>query len=187
MPLPDHTKETIKSSLDSVTSNPSTGVSGLVFVAADKNGDVLAEHASGTKGLNTKEPMTLDTIFWIASCTKMLVGIACMQLVEQGKIPLDDHEALYKVCPELKEKQVLDENAKLVDRKGEITLRMLLNHTAGFGYTFFNHRLLEYSRPAGFDEFMGDREDIMDMPLVNQPGTAWEYGVSGIARLFSDW
>jgi CubicO group peptidase (beta-lactamase class C family) len=34
--------------------------------------------------------MDLESEFWIASCTKMIGGIAAMQLVEQGKLGLDD-------------------------------------------------------------------------------------------------
>jgi hypothetical protein len=43
--------------------------------------------------------MTADTVFWIASCTKMIAGIACMQLVEQGKLALDDVELVEKIAP----------------------------------------------------------------------------------------
>lgn len=50
-------------------------------------------------------------------------------------------------------------------------------YLAGFGYTFFNHELLNYSHPTGFDEFSGDIKDIMQ-PLVFQPGEGWEYGVN---------
>ena len=124
----------VEKSLDSITSDKSTGVPGLVFVAVDKNGDQIAAHASGKKGSNTQEPMTLETVLWIASCTKLLATMACMQAVEQGKLKLDDHKSLYELCPELEKVKVLQENETLVDKKQEITLRMLLSHTAGFGY-----------------------------------------------------
>ena len=101
-----------------------------------------------------------------------------MQLVEQSKAKLDDAEWLYGICPELREKKVLVSATKLVDRKAEITLRKLLAHTAGFGYSFFNERLNEYGRPTGWDEFSGDAKDILEQPLVNQPGDRWEYGVN---------
>ena len=55
---------------------------------------------------------------------------------------------------------------------------MLLSHTAGFGYEFFNQKLMKYGRPRGFNVFGGDPYDILNMPLVNQPGSRWEYGVS---------
>ena len=48
---------------------------------------------------------------------------------------------------------------------------------AGFGYTFFNEKLRDYSFPIGYDEFSGSVNDMLQ-PLVNQPGEAWEYGVS---------
>lgn len=180
------TDQQIKQSLDSVTSNSKSGVPGLVFASIDKNGEMLTQQASGRLGLDSDEPMTLDTVFWIASCTKMIAGIACMQLVEQGKLDLDDSQSLYKLCPELKEKKVIvdagngkkgKEGLKLVEKEKEITLRMLLDHTAGFGYTFFNEKLRDWGRPIGYDEFTGDEKDVLEMPLVNQPGSRWEYGV----------
>ena len=73
--------------------------------------------------------MTLDSIFWIASCTKMICGLACMQLVEQGKLALDDGDLIEKLCPELKVVQVLQDDGTLVPKKNQITLRMLLTHT----------------------------------------------------------
>jgi CubicO group peptidase (beta-lactamase class C family) len=183
MPISAQAVETIKSSLDGVTSDPKSGLQGLVFVAVDKKGETLAAHASGKRALNSDDPMTLDTVFWIASCTKMVAALACMQLVEQGKLSLDDPQSVYKLCPEVEKAKVL-QDGKLVDRKGDITLRMLLAHTAGFGYEFFNSRLADYGRAggrgvkgAGYDVFSGDFADIVTQPLVNQPGTAWEYGV----------
>jgi CubicO group peptidase (beta-lactamase class C family) len=125
-------QEAVQKSLDSVTSDKSTGVAG--FVAVDKNGDEIVASASGKRGLNSKEDMTLDSIFWIASCTKILATIACLQAVEQGKLSLDDHKQVYKLCPELEKVKVLQDDGSLVAKEKEITLRMLLSHTAGFGY-----------------------------------------------------
>ena len=73
--------------------------------------------------------MTVDNVFWIASCTKTIVGIACMQLVEQGLLALDDSRQVETICPELKEVKVLQDDGKLVPKKRGITLRMLLSHT----------------------------------------------------------
>lgn len=128
-------QDAVQQSLDSVTGDKSTGVAGLVFVAVNKDGEQIAAAASGKKGLGAnRAPMDLDTVFWIASCTKILATIACMQAVEQGILALDDHKQVYKLCPELEKVQVLQEDGTLVDKKKEITLRMLLSHTAGFGY-----------------------------------------------------
>lgn len=73
--------------------------------------------------------MTLDNVFWIASCTKMIAGIACMQLVEQGKLHLDDGDEIEKLLPEFKDLKVLQKDGTLVEKKRKITLRMLLTHT----------------------------------------------------------
>lgn len=188
MPISAQATETIKSSLDSVTSDPKSGLQGLVFVSVDKSGKTLASHASGKRALNSDDLMTMDTVFWIASCTKMIASLACMQLVEQGKLSLDDPKALYKLCPEIEKVKVL-QDGKLVDREGDVTLRMLLSHTAGYGYVFFNQRLADYGlaggngvKGTGYQVFTGDERDILNQPLVNQPGTAWEYGVSSSAR-----
>lgn len=128
-------QQQVQASLDSVTSNAAqTGLPGLVFVAVDRNGDEITATASGTRGLGMSEPMTLDTVFWIASCTKLLAAIACIQAVEESKLSLDDSQQVYKLCPELKAVKVLQEDGSLAEKTKDITLRMLLSHTAGFGY-----------------------------------------------------
>ncbi|KAK3075987.1 hypothetical protein LTR53_000164 [Teratosphaeriaceae sp. CCFEE 6253] len=170
-------QKAVQESLDGVTSDSKTGVAGLVFVAIGKDGKQIVASASGNTGLYNREPMTLDTVFWIASCTKLLATMACLQAVEQGKLKLDDHSQVYKLCPELEKVKVLQDDFTLVDKEKDITLRMLLNHTAGFGYEFFNEKLRDYGRPVGFDVFHADVKDIYRMPLVNQPGSKWEYSI----------
>ncbi|KAI9814041.1 MAG: hypothetical protein M1827_003505 [Pycnora praestabilis] len=179
--LPAEVVKDLKQKIDAATADPTTGIPGVVYRVIGKDGQPLLEHASGKRGANSTEPMTLETVFWIASCTKMVVGIACMQLVEQGKLALDDVDMVERLAPELKEVKVLQERdgkGELVPKKKGITLRMLLSHTAGFGYTFFDEKLNNWSKPIGFDEFSGHAEDIMSQPLVNQPGEQWEYGIN---------
>ncbi|KAJ5670846.1 beta-lactamase/transpeptidase-like protein [Penicillium maclennaniae] len=151
--------------------------SGTTVVVVGKDGNELFTHSAGKQGMGSKDRMTLDNIFWIASCTKMLTGVACMQLVEQGVLELDDGEQTESLCPELKSLKVLRPDGSFEEKKHAVTLRMLLSHTSGFGYTFFNERLRQWSYPVGVDEFSGRIED-MKMPLLFQPGEGWEYGVS---------
>ena len=120
--------DSLRAKIDGTTSSPD-GIPGLVFVAVTPDGETIFEHSSGKAGVGKQEPMTMDSVFWIASCTKMITGIACMQLVEQGKLALDDADMLEKISPELEAVKVLDENGRLVDKKRRITLRMLLSHT----------------------------------------------------------
>ncbi|KAK4628592.1 Acyltransferase calJ [Fulvia fulva] len=167
-------------SLDSVTGDPSTGIAGLVFVAIDKNGEQIAACPSGKKGIGSgsSKPMDMDTVFWIASCTKLLATISCMQAVERGQLRVDDAKQVHQLCPELNDKKVLQPDGTLVPRKNDITLRMLLSHTAGFAYEFFHPTLREHGRPIGYDCFKADIRDILRMPLVHQPGEKWEYGTN---------
>lgn len=58
----------------------------------------------------------------------MITDIACMQLVEQGRLSFDDAGQIEHLCPELKEIQVLQKDGRLVDKRRGITLRMLLSH-----------------------------------------------------------
>jgi CubicO group peptidase (beta-lactamase class C family) len=76
-----------------------------------------------------------------------------MQLVEQGKLALDDAKLVEKIALELKDVKVND-NGKLVAKEGDITLRMLLAHTAGFGLFSSNARLRDFGRFIGYDGFM---------------------------------
>src|SRR5690348_14690324 len=104
MPLSAEGVEGVKGVLDHFVKD---GSPGLVFSAVDKSGKILVEHAAGTVGVESKELMDKDdTIFWIASCTKLVTAIAVLQLVEQGKISLDDTDFVKKITPEIKEKKV---------------------------------------------------------------------------------
>ncbi|KAK9894040.1 beta-lactamase/transpeptidase-like protein [Cystobasidium minutum MCA 4210] len=149
------------------------GVPGIVFGMMDRKGNYLAKAAAGVRGLNRKdEKMTTDTAFAIYSCTKMLAAIALMQLVEQGKVKLDD--PVENILPEIKDIKMLDGS----EPKNKITLRMLLTHTAGFSYTFFNEGIKDWAEKNGLDEFTPGSLDAYKQPLIAQPGEDWNYGVN---------
>jgi CubicO group peptidase (beta-lactamase class C family) len=177
MALPDQVIQSLKKTVDKACDNIRSDIPGTSVVVVGRDGKELFAHAAGKRGVNSTEDMSLANLYWIASCTKMIAGIGCMQLVEQGKLHLDDGDELENLIPELKEVRVLQKDGKLVEKNKKITLRMLLTHTAGFGYSFFNNELRDFSHPAGFDEFSGDIKDILQ-PLVFQPGEGWQYGVN---------
>ncbi|XPS92912.1 hypothetical protein M3J09_002287 [Ascochyta lentis] len=177
MPLSKEALENLAKTVDDACADPKSDIPGASIVVVGKDGKELFAHAAGKRGVSSSDPMTLDNVFWIASCTKMIGGVACMQLVEQGKLHLDDGDEIEKLIPEFKDLMVLQKDGKLVPKNKKITLRMLLTHTAGFGYTFFNERLRDFSHPIGLDEFSGHINDILQ-PLVFQPGEGWEYGVN---------
>src|SRR5688572_24692126 len=79
-------------------------VPGVVAMAATDKG-LLYEGAFGVRALDGSTPMTLDTVFRIASMTKAITSVAAMQLVEQGKLTLDG--PLPPVDPAVNAPQVL--------------------------------------------------------------------------------
>ena len=109
-------------------------IPGVVAMAATGN-EVIYQGAFGKRDLSKDDAMTADSVFWIASMTKAITTAAGMQLVEQGKLSLD--EPIGKLLPDLASPQVLegfDANGepKLRPAKKPITLRHLMTHTAGF-------------------------------------------------------
>lgn len=129
MALSAEAVSSIQSALNNACTDANKGIPGCVGIAVGRDGKELFAHAAGKRGFGSDEPMTLENIFWIASCTKMITGVACMQLVEQGKLSLDDAEQVASLCPEIKNLSVLEPGGKLVPAKRGVTLRMLLSHT----------------------------------------------------------
>jgi|TARA_R110002003_G_scaffold135_7_gene12562 CubicO group peptidase (beta-lactamase class C family) len=132
MPLPDQVIQNLKKTVNDACADPRSDIPGTSVVVVGKDGKELFAHSAGKRGLNSSEDMTLDNTFWIASCTKMIAGIAVMQLVEQGKLHLDDGDEIEKLIPEFKDLKVLQKDGKLVEKNKKITLRMLLTHTGTF-------------------------------------------------------
>ncbi|RFU33288.1 hypothetical protein B7463_g3052, partial [Scytalidium lignicola] len=134
------------------------GVPGIVFECIDRTGKVLATATSGVRSLDDSQPMSLDTTFWIASCTKLITSIACMQLVERGTVHLDDPHLIDKFLPEVAAATVLNRTEEK-RREGVITLRMLLTHTSGYSYTFlWEDWWNRIGRDKNRDEFQGSFE-----------------------------
>ncbi|EFX04583.1 beta-lactamase family protein [Grosmannia clavigera kw1407] len=102
-------------------------VPGVVLQVVDRHGNSAYSGAAGLKGLGSTKPMTTDTVFWIASCTKLVSAVALMILVEQGKADLDSADLLEEMVPELKTVQIL-EDGRLRPKRNRITLRMLMTH-----------------------------------------------------------
>ncbi|KAI1809682.1 beta-lactamase/transpeptidase-like protein [Poronia punctata] len=180
MPFSEQAITTLRSAIDGAVGDNDNKIPGATISIIDKQGNDLFTYSAGKTGQNSSESMTPENIFWIASCSKMITSLACMQLVERGVLRLDDAEQLEgKFLPELKNVKVLkkDGSGSLEEKKRGITLRMLLTHTAGFGYSFFNNELRDWSLPVGIEELDCSREELMSAPLVFQPGEGWEYGI----------
>ena len=155
-------------------------VPGVVALAATDTG-VLYEGAFGLRDVVNGPSMTHDSVFRIASMTKAVTSVAAMQLVEQGKLQLD--EPIGKVLPELAAPQVLEGlnssgAPRLRPAKRPITLCHLLTHTAGFGYEVWNPELIRYVGATGMPSFMTGKLAGLRLPLVFDPGERWEYGIN---------
>jgi CubicO group peptidase (beta-lactamase class C family) len=155
-------------------------IPGVVAIAADGN-DVLYQGAFGKRDLSKPDPMTPDSVFWIASMTKAVTTAGAMQLVEQGKLSLD--APIGAVLPDLAEPQVLegfDANGapKLRPAKGPITLRHLMTHTAGFCYDMWNGDMAVYLEKAGLPPITSCQNAALKTPIASDPGTRWEYGTN---------
>ena len=84
------------------------GAPGVVAMATDRKANFY-EGAAGKRELGKDQAMTTDTVMAIFSTTKAITGVAIMQLVEEGKIKLEDGAKKY--VPEIAEVQVLDGRA----------------------------------------------------------------------------
>ncbi len=155
-------------------------VPGVVALAATDKG-TLYEGAFGGRKVPDGPAMTLDTVFWIASMTKAVTSAAAMQLVEQGKLQLD--QPIGDTLPELKAPQVLEGfdasgAPRLRPAQRPMTLRHLLTHTAGFSYDVWNADIGRYMKHAGVPGVITVKNDALRTPLVFDPGERWEYGIN---------
>jgi methyl acetate hydrolase len=155
-------------------------VPGVVAMAANDRG-IFYEGAFGTRDLARGPDMTIDTIFRLASMTKAITSVAAMQLVEQGKLQLE--QPIGNILPELAAPQVLegfdDAGApRLRPAKRPITLRHLLTHTAGFGYEIWDPQLIRYLKASGTPSTSTGKLASLRLPLVFDPGERWEYGIN---------
>src|SRR5690242_16707515 len=155
-------------------------VPGVVAMAATDRG-LLYEGAFGTRDLDGGPAMTPGTLFRIASMTKAVTAVAAMQLVERGLLALDD--PVPDIDPTLSAPQVLAgfDSAgvpKLRPARGQITLRHLLTHTAGFGYEIWNSDLVRFIAATGMPARATGKLAAIRLPLSFDPGTRWQYGIN---------
>jgi methyl acetate hydrolase len=155
-------------------------IPGVVAMAATGN-EVIYQGAFGKRDLSKDDPMTADSVFWIASMTKAITTAAGMQLVEQGKLSLD--EPIGKVLPDLASPQVLEGfdaagKPKLRPANKPITLRHLMTHTAGFCYHLWNGDMVAYLEKTGTPDITSCKNAALKTPIMSDPGTRWEYGTN---------
>ena len=156
---------------ESVIAGDVPGVVAMV-VSADR---VLYQGAFGKLNVAGGADMPLDAIFRIASMTKPVTSTAVMMLVEEGKLKLDDEVSRY--LPRFASPVVLttaDPARGTFETRPAarpMTIRHLLTHTSGIGYSWSDPGLAVAQRAT---KATNDSE----LPLVNDPGERWTYGAS---------
>ena len=159
----------IKALLDGAVAKGS--VHGMAALVVGRDGP-LFHHAAGEA-----RP---DTLFRNASMTKAVASTGALQLVEQGRLDLD--ATVESILPEFGRIQVLDgfdgDTPRLRPPASQATVRQLMNHTAGCGYFFTSAKLARYHEVTGEPTPLTGLKRSLSMPLVNDPGMAWEYGVN---------
>ncbi|HEX6901676.1 MAG TPA: serine hydrolase domain-containing protein [Thermoanaerobaculia bacterium] len=140
--------------------------SGAVLVA--RNGKVLLQKAWGRADREKGTPVTLDSRFRLGSMNKMFTSVATLQLVEAGKIALDD--PIGKHLPDYPNKDVAS----------KVTIRHLLTHTGGTGDIFgpeFEQKRLTLREHGDYLKLYGSRG------LTHEPGAEWRYSNYGFVLL----
>lgn len=124
-------------------------------------------------------------VYQLYSMTKLVTAVAALQLVDEGKLQIDDPEVIEQTLPELAALPILSYDADgkevLTARKNPITLRRLLSHTSGLGYTLFDPRYVRWMKDHGKapGQFMSADGGLgaLEIPLLFEPGTSFVYGV----------
>ena len=162
--------------IDHVLADAITGtkVAGVVGAAADSGG-TICDDAFGVRRLGSTARMTTDTVFRIASMTKAVTGAAAMQMVEQGKLDLDQPAA--EILPFLANPKVLlgydgKGNAVMRAARGVVTLRKLLTHTAGFVYDTWNEDMNRFATETGLPAARTGKLAALEAPLGFEIGRA---------------
>jgi methyl acetate hydrolase len=167
----------INNLLDTVTAGQQR-VPGVVAAITGRDG-LLYEGASGQRTLGQTDAMTTDSVFAMFSTTKAITATAVLQLVEDGRLDLDAPARDY--VPMIGELKVLDGfdtdgTPRLRAPKKHITTRMLLLHTAGLGYEFFNENYNRLVQEGRQPSIISGSLAALITPLLFEPGEQWEYG-----------
>jgi CubicO group peptidase (beta-lactamase class C family) len=174
---------------DYIRNEIATGKIPGAIVLIQQHGRPVYFENFGVRDVESKRPMTADTIFRLYSMSKPVTSVAAMMLVEDGKLRLDDPVSKY--IPDFADVKV---GVEKPDGSGKpalvfeplnrpITIVDLLRHTSGLTYGFYGDSAVR-KLYANSDLFEGDfdnaqfAERIARLPLAEQPGTLWDYGHS---------
>lgn len=156
-----------------------------------KDNQVAYHKGHGYLNIAAKRSMPADAIFRIASQTKAITSLGIMQLLEKGKLRLDQH--ISDFIPAFKNPQVIktfnkaDSGYTTTPAKREITFRDLLTHTSGIDYPDIGTDTMQaiyakHNIPVGLgyiNENLLDRmKELARLPLRHNPGERFTYGLN---------
>lgn len=139
-------------------------IAGAVTIVASRDA-ILDTCVVGQSSIEDSKPMQADAIFWIASMTKPITGVAVMLLEEEGKLSLDDQVSKY--LPEFKD--LKDAEGKTV----QVTLKQLLTHSAGLSE-------LKADEQASLKTLAELTQLVSKKPVQFPAGSKWQYSQTGI-------
>jgi CubicO group peptidase (beta-lactamase class C family) len=160
-------------------------------IAVARRGHLVFHEAVGHLGPDRRTPMARDALFAIASMTKPVTGVAGLLLWEEGRLGLAD--PIERFLPQLGGRRVAVLNERVLAGQGpietvpaerSITIQDLMRHTSGLTYggrgTTAVHPLYPASSNAAGAtlDTVGFLERLAAAPLLYQPGTVWDYGLS---------
>lgn len=174
---------------------------GAVVLIA-RHGKVVHFKAHGKQDIEANIPMQKNTLFRLASMSKIVTTVGAMMLFEEGKFSLNDPVSRY--IPAFADAQVLVEDATneqgyvLEAARSPMLVRHLLTHTSGLSYGLFaNPHLRAAYQAAGVSDGLTYADETLEewvakiatVPLANHPGENFEYGLSTdvLGRLIEIW
>ncbi len=154
-----------------------------------KDHQVLYRHSAGCSDFVGKRPVTGNELYDLYSCTKVVTMLAVMQLVEQGKIGLEDE--LSKYLPEFADMKVADnfsmdaggppvwpdENSPSHPAQNKLCIYHLMSMTGGFSYNLNAAPIQDLLKKNPLATTREVVAAIAKSPLLFEPGTHWAYSL----------
>ncbi|MEU5786847.1 serine hydrolase domain-containing protein [Micromonospora purpureochromogenes] len=157
-------------------------------IVVTRRGEIAHSSTYGMRDTEAGAPVERDTLWRIYSMTKPITSVAAMMLWEEGHFELND--PISRWLPEFADVRVFDKGSALkpytVPAIEPIRVWHLLTHTSGLTYGFAQTSVVDaLYRAAGYDlgvpaglDLAGASAGMARLPLMFQPGTGWNYGVS---------
>ncbi len=153
-------------------------------VGIARHGKLAMLEGYGFRDKAAGTPMWADAVFSIASMTKPMVSVGIMMLAEEGRLLLADPVSKY--LPQLAgmkvAKSITSDVLEMVPAEREMTVQDLLRHTSGLSYQNRGTSAAYRAYPLHGVAAVHGKEEFLSLlakaPLLFQPGSTWEYGVS---------